>query len=100
MRLSIQTPILRCKMLVGNTQTLELHRSDAGCFKQMKTVLLFAELPIQQLCQGRHDGFILAGIFKESRERILRLDVAVLCGGVKRFGEDALGEDLRVGALC
>ena len=30
MRLSIQTPILRCKMLVGNTQTLELHPLDAG----------------------------------------------------------------------
>ena len=29
-RLSIQTPILRCKMLVGNTQTLELHPLDAG----------------------------------------------------------------------
>ena len=24
---------LRCKILVGNTQTLELHRADAGCFK-------------------------------------------------------------------
>ena len=31
MRLSIQTPILRCKVLVGDTQTLELHPLDAGC---------------------------------------------------------------------
>ena len=29
MRLSIQTPILLCKILVGNTQTLELHPGDA-----------------------------------------------------------------------
>ena len=28
--------ILRCKILVGNTQTLELHPVDAGCFKQIK----------------------------------------------------------------
>ena len=27
---------LRCKILVGNTQTLELHPMDAGCFKQIK----------------------------------------------------------------
>ena len=27
---------LRCKMLVGDTQTLELHLKDAGCFKQIK----------------------------------------------------------------
>ena len=30
MRLYIQTRILRCKMLVGNTQTLKLHPMDAG----------------------------------------------------------------------
>ena len=27
---------LRCKILVGNTQTPELHPVDAGCFKQIK----------------------------------------------------------------
>ena len=27
---------LRCKILVGNTQTLELHLVDASCFKQIK----------------------------------------------------------------
>ena len=39
---------LRCKILVGNTQTLELHPVDAGCFKQIKrkTVLHFAEFSI------------------------------------------------------
>ena len=30
MRPSIQTPILRCKTLVGESQTLELHPLDAG----------------------------------------------------------------------
>ena len=45
---------LRCKILVGNTQTLELHPVDAGCFKQIKrkTVLLLLEFPIQPLCQS------------------------------------------------
>ncbi len=40
--------ILRCKILVGKSQTLELHPVDAGCFKQIKrkTVLLFAEFSI------------------------------------------------------
>ena len=53
-RPSIQTLILRCKILVGNTQTLELHPVDAGCFKQTKrkTVLLLAEFSIQPLCQS------------------------------------------------
>ena len=31
-----QTRILLCKILVGNTQTLELHPGDAGCLKQIK----------------------------------------------------------------
>ncbi|MEE0000183.1 MAG: DUF6036 family nucleotidyltransferase, partial [Faecalibacterium prausnitzii] len=46
--------ISRCKILVGNTQTLELHPVDAGCFKQTKrkTVLLLAEFSIQPLCQS------------------------------------------------
>ena len=45
---------LRCKILVGNTQTLELHPVDAGCFKQTKRkiVLLLAEFSIQPLCQS------------------------------------------------
>lgn len=46
--------ILLCKILVGNTQTLELHPVDAGCFKQTKrkTVLLLTEFSIQPLCQS------------------------------------------------
>lgn len=31
MFLSIQKHFLRCKMLVGESQTLELHPLDAGC---------------------------------------------------------------------
>ena len=42
MRLSIQTPILRCKMLVGNAQTLSvLHRSGAG-LKRNSFIFLYA----------------------------------------------------------
>ena len=36
LRYAPQTRILLCKILVGNTQTLELHLVDAGCFKQIK----------------------------------------------------------------
>ena len=48
MQTYIHLLILRCKILVGSTQTLELHPVDAGCFKQIKrkTVLLFAEFSI------------------------------------------------------
>ena len=105
MQTYIHLLILRCKILVGSTQTLELHPVDAGCFKQIKrkTVLLIAEFPIQPLCQCRHNSLVLAGVLKQGREGVLRFEIAVLCGGVKGFGEDALGKDLRVGAarqLC
>ena len=36
MQTYIHLLILRCKILVGNTQTLELHPVNAGCFKQIK----------------------------------------------------------------
>ena len=36
MQTYIHLLILLCKILVGNTQTLELHPVDAGCFKQIK----------------------------------------------------------------
>ena len=54
LRYAPQTRILLCKILVGSTQTLELHPVDAGCFKQTKrkTVLLLAEFSIQPLCQS------------------------------------------------
>ena len=52
-------------MLVGKSQTLELHPLDAGCFYADGNKKLFLpELPIQQLRQGGHNGLILAGIFK------------------------------------
>ena len=105
MQMYIHLLILHCKILVGSTQTLELHPGDAGCFKQIKrkTVLFLAEFSIQPLCQCRHNSLVLAGVLKQGREGVLRFEIAVLCGGVKGFGEDALGKDLRVGAarqLC
>ena len=33
--------ILRCKILVGNTQTLDLHCADAGCAFLQNTFLTF-----------------------------------------------------------
>ena len=105
MQTYIHLLILLCKILVGNTQTLELHPVDAGCFKQTKrkTVLLLPKFPIQPLCQCRHNSLVLAGVLKQGREGVLRFEIAVLCGSIKSLGEDALGEDLRVGVarqLC
>ena len=41
MQTYIHLLILLCKILVGNTQTLELHPGDAGCFRQIKMEKLF-----------------------------------------------------------
>ena len=41
MQTYIHLLILLCKILVGNTQTLELHPVDAGCFKQTKGKLFY-----------------------------------------------------------
>ena len=41
MQMYIHLLILLCKILVGNTQTPELHPVDAGCFKQNKKGKLF-----------------------------------------------------------
>ena len=38
MQTYIHLLILLCKILVGNTQTLEPHPVDAGCFKQIQDV--------------------------------------------------------------
>ena len=49
-------PILRCKMLVGNTQALELHRVDAG-FAFCKTLFQHSAG-----VRSHHDTVMITGL--------------------------------------
>ena len=56
-----------------------------------------AHLPVQEVGQGASDGVVLALILKQGAAGFLGFHIAGLGGVAEGLGEDALGEDQRVG---
>lgn len=54
---------------------------------------------IDQIGEGVHDGIVFALVLEEGAVGLLGFHVAVLGGVAEGLGEDALGENLRVGGL-
>ena len=66
-------PILRCKMLVGKPQTLELHRSDAG-FAFCKTLFQYSA------GVRRHHGIVMiTGFGTASQQANEHSEILILC---------------------
>jgi len=57
MQTYIHLLILLCKILVGNTQTLELHRTDAGCAIAEQNAILVSRGNGKK--QAWMDGFLV-----------------------------------------
>ncbi len=55
-----------------------------------------AELAIQDICQGSHDGIVFAAVLEEGAIGLLGFHIAGLGGLAEGLGEDALHEDLRI----
>ena len=55
-----------------------------------------AELAIQDIRQGSHDGIVFAAVLEEGAIGLLGFHIAGLGGLSKGLGEDALHEDLRI----
>ena len=75
--------------------------SDDFEFHAGTSLLLFPagspHLAIQDICQGAHDGVVLALILKQGAVGLLGFHIAGLRGIAECLREDAFGEDLRIG---
>lgn len=80
------------KSLSGTTNEFKLHLLILCCAGP-------PHLVIDQVGEGVHDGVVFALVLEEGAVGFLGLHVAVLGGVAEGLGEDALGEDLRVGGL-